>query len=319
MRLAARLSKALGIELVDAGDSMFDLVEHAQNREHLQPTTRAQPIAEALLAGARERDLACISAAVSAMSLWGEPDLEGVDSTISYYGRWMNLEDAAIWVPALVEANDFETLEQLAGINGSWEPEETRAVCFAVLPLGVALDGAHAAAAADALQAIARRHHEHAADLPVVVPRLCEMLGEESAVAAARALGSIGDRRAVAPLIAALRVVPHASAWGLVAALRELHAREAVPALTELMLVTTDQRLRDSIYHAVATLDRVEAANAVARCADPDRMNAFVIDICAAGAAHGDALSRQFLERARRSADQAMRAAAVRALRKLDR
>ena len=311
MRLAARLAAHLGIAVTDCGDTLSDLLADVDNLRRMG-TSAGQQIAEALLAGARDGDAGCITECVYARTLAAEPDLEEVDSLIAFYGRFMNVADAPIWISALMEQREYALLAQLAGLHEDWTDEAERSLCVAVLPLGVALDGDDAVDAANALEAIARRHREVAADLEVVVPRLCEMvLDPVTHGAAASALAAIGDRRAVQPLIASLALD---NPSGAVYALRELSAAEAVPALADLVQRTTDEHLRSSIYYAVAQLGPADAASAVAACANPEELNMHVIQICQAGAERGDDASIRFLERARRSGNATMRAGALRAI-----
>lgn len=311
MRLAARLAAHLGIAITDCGDSLQDLLEDERNLRRMGPSV-AQQIAEALLAGAREGDRGCITECVLARTLVTEPDLEEIESTIAFYGRCIDLADAPIWIRALMEQGAYELLAQLAALHGDWTDDAERSLCIAVLPLGVALDGDDAVGAANALEAIARRHREVAADLEVVVPRLCELvLDPPTHGAAASALAAIGDRRAAAALIESLALE---DPTGAVYALRELNAAEAVPALADLCLRTTDAHLRSAIYYAVAQLGPADAASAVAACANPEELDMHVIQICQAGAERGDTASIRFLERARRSGNATMRAGAVRAI-----
>ncbi len=297
--LAAFLSAELGVVLV--GEDVW------ANAENLATLARldTRRVARAIERGASSGDLDCIGAGIMALELADECDLdEDHLHFLSQIGHSMG--GSATWVEPLLaaaERGSATDLERLRRFMQLPRPSGRRAVLARLAPRLIALlDGSLRAEAACALEAFARHQPKDAANLSIAVPRLIELLADDATRdAATHALRSIGDPRAIEPLIALLRnpaVTDYTKAWSVAPALEDLRAVDAAPVLIELLERNGDRIQRGFYICALAKLDPVGAAPTVARVADPADANAHVLACVEAGALAGDAGALAFLERA---------------------
>jgi HEAT repeat protein len=315
VRLAAWLSTELGLALADVGETMWDLVEHDGNRATLEDVSSAD-LASALARGAASGGrvaTVCIEALVLALRV-RDGGLDGGE-VLDRIGRRVDVADAGAWIASLVAAAQadpsggvraLQSLRDLVALELAWPDAARPAVCNAVLPLAMMLDGPGRREVAEVLEQLARHHTEFAGELPAAVPRLCEMLADAAdREIAAAALGAIGEPSAVSPLLEQLRgaLERRADATAYVRALGELRAAEAVTVICDSLERTTGRHARDYHIIALARIDPVRAAPVLARVENPRAMNAYVLGVIEAGAVAGDPVSLAWLDRAAEGGD----------------